>query len=269
MTGFRFPPRSWFARAGFLALALAATAAAVEVADPVIARRAGGLLTATAATPGSVGRYTLDGSDPTKSAGVWLAPVHLPPGYTLKARAFSADATSESGVITLAGESTGAKPASTLVPVTQNRDWRVYDWAERHAACVASMRARRPDIVMLGDSITHFWGGEPTSARRTGAEVWDRLFAARCAQRSLGRDAPRLARRRRACLGVAKRRARVHSRTGSPKIPTAGETRSRRFAIHGLPPWLSTAEAHLGFLQYAGEAGASRRRQESRRSGEK
>lgn len=32
---------------------------------------------------------------------------------------------------------------------------------------------------MLGDSITHFWGGEPDDGRRTGVVAWDRLFAGR------------------------------------------------------------------------------------------
>ena len=73
----------------------------------------------------------------------------------------------------------GMRTPSTLVPVTQNRDWRIYDWAERHAACVALMKSRQPEIVMLGDSITHFWGGEPVGGRRTGAAEWDRFFAGR------------------------------------------------------------------------------------------
>jgi lysophospholipase L1-like esterase len=77
----------------------------------------------------------------------------------------------------------GPRIASTLVPVTQGRDWRVYDWPARHAAAVALMQARQPEIVMLGDSITHFWGGEPSGeqvgGRRTAPEVWDRSFAAR------------------------------------------------------------------------------------------
>ena len=40
------------------------------------------------------------------------------------------------------------------MPLTQDRDWRIYDWAERHAACVELMKQRQPEIVMLGDSIT-------------------------------------------------------------------------------------------------------------------
>jgi lysophospholipase L1-like esterase len=124
-------------------------------------------------------RYTIDGSDPGRDAGVWLSPVDLPPGYTLKARTFSADGTPIGDVTVREAPPAGARTPSTLVPVTQNRDWRIYDWAERHAACVALMKTRQPDIVMLGDSITHFWGGEPVGGRRTGADVWDRFFAGR------------------------------------------------------------------------------------------
>jgi lysophospholipase L1-like esterase len=41
------------------------------------------------------------------------------------------------------------------------------------------MDERQSDIVMLGDSITHFWGGEPVGGRRTGVEEWDRFFTGR------------------------------------------------------------------------------------------
>lgn len=128
---------------------------------------------------GTVVRYTLDGSDPDKSAGVWLAPVSLPPGYTLKARAFTADGTPLGAEVVREGAATPSRTPSTLVPLTQNRDWRTYDWVARHAACVTLMNERQPDIVMLGDSITHFWGGDPADGRRTGAAVWDRFFAGR------------------------------------------------------------------------------------------
>lgn len=35
------------------------------------------------------------------------------------------------------------------------------------------------ELVFLGDSITHFWGGEPADARLRGAEVWDRYYGKR------------------------------------------------------------------------------------------
>ena len=168
-------------RALALALFSSVGAIATEVPSPVIAPNADGLLTAYAAPPGAVVRYNLDGRPPTKDDGVWLAPVDLPPGYNLAARTFITGTTNQSAVATSITASSGSSPRkpSTLVPVTQNRDWRVYDWAERHAACVALMKERKPEIVMLGDSITHFWGGEPVSGRRTGTNEWNRLFAGR------------------------------------------------------------------------------------------
>jgi lysophospholipase L1-like esterase len=146
---------------------------------PSITARSDGRLDVSAPPAGSVMRYTLDGSDPTRDAGEWLAPVRLPPGYTVKARAVAVDGTPVGGVATWSAPASGERQPSTLVPVTQNRDWRVYDWTSRHREASALMRSRRPDIVMLGDSITHFWGGEPVGGRRTGVAEWDRFFAGR------------------------------------------------------------------------------------------
>lgn len=157
----------------------AAVVETVALSEPALQRDGQGRITSAPPAPATVVRYTLDGKDPTKDAGVLLAPVQVPSGYTLKARTFSADNTVFSAVASIAGPTNGTRPPSTLVPVTQNRDWRTYDWAQRHAACVALMRERQPEIVMLGDSITHFWGGEPVGGRRNGPEVWDRVFAGR------------------------------------------------------------------------------------------
>jgi len=165
------------------ALALAVALPAATAAAQTIRVRADGLLEVTDAAPGTVVRYTLDGTEPTRDAGVWLAPVDVPPGYTVKARAFAPDGTPVGTEVEWASRVTGPRIASTLVPVTQGRDWRVYDWPARHAAAVALMQARQPEIVMLGDSIMHFWGGEPSGeqvgGRRTAPEVWDRFFTAR------------------------------------------------------------------------------------------
>ena len=162
-----------------LATSVLATLGAAASDAPVIRVRADGLLDVEPSSPGAIVRYTLDESDPGRDAGVWLAPVTLPHGYTLKARTFAADGTAVGALTVRESASAGPRAPSTLVPVTQNRDWKIYDWAERHADCVALMKSRQPDLVMLGDSITHFWGGEPVGGRRTGVEVWDRFFAGR------------------------------------------------------------------------------------------
>src|SRR5262249_14601560 len=130
---------------------------------------------------GAVIRYTLDGTEPVRDSGVWLAPVELPPGYTVKARAFTAaDHTPLGTTLERTTPAAGTRIASPLGPVTQGRGWRVYDWPARHAAIVAMMKERQPEIVMLGDSIMHFWGGEPNGehviGRNTAPEVWDRFF---------------------------------------------------------------------------------------------
>lgn len=66
----------------------------------------------------------------------------------------------------------GALPA-TLRPEPQQRD--SYDWKARHAAVLARNRTVKPDVVFFGDSITHFWGGEP-SGPAYGPEAWASLF---------------------------------------------------------------------------------------------
>jgi lysophospholipase L1-like esterase len=162
-----------------VATTVLSTLAAAAADAPVIRSRPDGLLDVKPPSSGAIVRYTLDGSDPGRDAGVWLAPVNLPAGYTLKARAFSPDGAPIGDVTVRKAATAVTRTPSTLVPLTQNRDWRIYDWAERHAACVALMKSRQPEIVMLGDSITHFWGGEPVGGRRTGADEWDRFFAGR------------------------------------------------------------------------------------------
>lgn len=166
-----------------LTSALLVALSAPAVLAQTIRVRADGLLEISDAPRGTVVRYTLDGTDPTRDAGVWLAPVDVPAGYTVKARAFTVDHKPAGTQIEFVSRAAGPRPASTLVPVTQGRDWRVYDWPARHAAAIAVTQARQPDIVMLGDSITHFWGGEPggeqVGGRRTAPEVWDRTFASR------------------------------------------------------------------------------------------
>src|SRR3954471_20378825 len=109
------------------ALVLVIALCAAGVSAQTIRARADGLLEVRDAPPGTVVRYTLDGTDPTRDAGVWLAPVDVPAGYTVKARAFIADQTPVGTPLEWAARATGHRIASTLVPVTQGRDWRVYD----------------------------------------------------------------------------------------------------------------------------------------------
>ncbi len=50
-----------------------------------------------------------------------------------------------------------------------------YDWYARHRA-VMGLRGMKPQVVLIGDSITHFWAGPPVAARVSGAQAWARAF---------------------------------------------------------------------------------------------
>ena len=129
------------------------------------------------ASPTEVVRYTLNGKDPDFSAGVYLAPIELPEGGTVKAAAFEGNK--------LVGKVStqvvaGSGPKNTaLVPLTQNRDWKSYDWVVRHDEILALNQpgAIRADVVFIGDSITHFWSGEPKARRVAGKDSWDKWIA--------------------------------------------------------------------------------------------
>lgn len=63
-----------------------------------------------------------------------------------------------------------------IIAEPQQRD--PYDWQARHAAVKQYMEIHKPEYVVIGDSITHHWGGEPSLGSATRApEAWKELFA--------------------------------------------------------------------------------------------
>ncbi|MEJ1933883.1 GDSL-type esterase/lipase family protein [Nostoc sp. NIES-2111] len=143
-----------------------------EVAPPTFRYLPDSRVVLESATPGAVIRYTLEDRDPDQSAGVYFGPVPVPVGRVLRARVYSASAAESSSVLAIAGR----PQPSTLVEVTQNRDWKNYDWASRHRAILARHQQVKPDLLLLGDSITHFWGGEPADARARGPLSFQKYF---------------------------------------------------------------------------------------------
>jgi lysophospholipase L1-like esterase/pimeloyl-ACP methyl ester carboxylesterase len=157
-------------------------ALAMTTPAPTAKRDPEGNVILTCAATNVVIRYTLDGSDPASEAGAYLAPMALPFGGTVISRAFSRDGSARSPVASARFDplpGAAPRPHSALLPITQNRDWRSYDWPARHAAIQALVRARQPELVFIGDSITHFFGGEPRAHLARGAEAWDRLCCRR------------------------------------------------------------------------------------------
>lgn len=92
---------------------------------------------------------------------------HLFPLLALPALAFAPLAAAEQAAVT---------------PVTQQREvYGKVTWLERHAQILERNKTVKPEIVFLGDSITHFWHGEPASHRPTDAASWQKAAGGRVA----------------------------------------------------------------------------------------
>lgn len=155
---------------------------ALQLAPPTAKRSPSGIVTLETATPDTTILYTLDGADPIAKSNPYLAPIDLASGGTLKARTFAKDRKTMSE----AGQTTfeplpGHKPLpSTVVPVTQDRSWPSYDWAKRHELTSAAVKKAKPQILFIGDSITHFFGGEQfDSYTMRGQQTWGEFYAPR------------------------------------------------------------------------------------------
>ena len=64
---------------------------------------------------------------------------------------------------------------TALIPVGR-LEMDSYDWYARHHAELRLQKSVKPQVVLIGDSITHFWGGEPNANQVNGPTAWQRLF---------------------------------------------------------------------------------------------
>lgn len=58
-------------------------------------------------------------------------------------------------------------------PCKQQRD--SYDWSKRHEQILKLNKQNIPEVLMIGNSITHYWAGEPIAPAH-GKTSWDKLF---------------------------------------------------------------------------------------------
>jgi lysophospholipase L1-like esterase len=64
---------------------------------------------------------------------------------------------------------------TAIVPVSWlERD--SYNWDERHAKVLEIQQALDPEVILIGDSITHFWGGPPVVGQQRGTNAWAATF---------------------------------------------------------------------------------------------
>ncbi len=54
-----------------------------------------------------------------------------------------------------------------------------YDWYQRHEQVKAQIKRHPADVVFIGDSITHMFGGQPPSPVHRGSNVWERYYGKR------------------------------------------------------------------------------------------
>lgn len=63
-----------------------------------------------------------------------------------------------------------------VVPASKLED-DAYDWWARHEEILRIKDTIDPEIVLIGDSITHFWGGEPKANLARGPKAFASVFA--------------------------------------------------------------------------------------------
>ena len=59
-------------------------------------------------------------------------------------------------------------------PCHHHRD--PYDWLDRHEKVLAYNQTEQPEILLIGNSITHYWGGNPKAHIIRGEKSWNKLF---------------------------------------------------------------------------------------------
>ena len=52
----------------------------------------------------------------------------------------------------------------------------MYDWDNRHQEILSLNKIKPPRIIFLGNSITHFWGGEPKTSVVNGIDSWNQYM---------------------------------------------------------------------------------------------
>lgn len=65
---------------------------------------------------------------------------------------------------------------STTQPVSQRREADGYEWLKRHEELLKVTHDKSTKAVILGNSITHFWGGCKTVYRENGARSWSKVM---------------------------------------------------------------------------------------------
>src|SRR5476651_2371658 len=68
----------------------------------------------------------------------------------------------------------------TVIPVIDEAPtkFKSYDWMARHNAVIDRVKQGNVDMILVGDSIMHMWGGVPQPGG-PGQPYWDKYFGSR------------------------------------------------------------------------------------------
>ena len=69
-----------------------------------------------------------------------------------------------------------SKAANTATIPVPRLEMDSYDWYQRHLDVLVAQKQFEPRVVLIGDSITHFWGGLPRAQISNGARAWENAF---------------------------------------------------------------------------------------------
>jgi lysophospholipase L1-like esterase len=66
--------------------------------------------------------------------------------------------------------------SSTTIPVKQRREPKMYEWEQRHHDILQYNKTKSPKLVLIGNSITHYWAGLPKARAARGETSWKKYF---------------------------------------------------------------------------------------------
>ena len=76
----------------------------------------------------------------------------------------------------------------TTTPAAHNRDKAIYDWSTRHAQVMRVKKQVNPDVIVIGDSIMHYWAGVPLAPIIRGEDSWTKAFGLQTLNAGFGWD---------------------------------------------------------------------------------
>lgn len=65
---------------------------------------------------------------------------------------------------------------SAIIPAYKTHVNDPYIWFKRHSQIVEENRKVNPELILIGDSLTHYWGGNPSHDIKRGEDSYNELY---------------------------------------------------------------------------------------------